>query len=122
MVEWANVLRARGLKTAVLSNMSRTVSGWLRQTAKWLAQFDHLSFSGELKMAKPGLEIYRSCLGALRVPAQEALFLDDREVNVMAARAVGMHGIVFRSVEELSPELEPYRLGLSLAEAKARVG
>jgi FMN phosphatase YigB (HAD superfamily) len=56
------------------------------------------------------------------VPAQEALFLDDREVNVMAARAVGMHGIVFRSVEELSPELEPYRLGLSLAEAKARVG
>ena len=120
MVEWAHLLRERGLKTAVLSNMSRTVSSRLRQSAKWLARFDHLSFSGELRMAKPGLEIYRVCLKALGVLPRQALFLDDREVNVAAARAVGMHAIVFRSVEELTHDLEPYGLASSLAEARAR--
>ena len=32
MVEWVRVLRARGLKTAVLSNMSRNVGDYLRRT------------------------------------------------------------------------------------------
>ena len=54
--------------------------------------------------------------------AAQALFIDDREVNITAAHAVGMQGIVFRSVEELAPELEPYGLAESLAEAKALAG
>ena len=56
------------------------------------------------------------------MPAAQALFIDDREVNIAAAHAVGMHGIVFRSAEELQPDLEPYGLAESLAEAKARAG
>lgn len=122
MVEWVRVLRGRGLKMAVISNISRTVGDHLRRTLKWLELFDHLAFSGELKMAKPDLAIYHVCLEALGVVAAEALFLDDREVNTAAARAVGMHGIVFRSADELRPDLEPYGLAESLAEAQARAG
>jgi putative hydrolase of the HAD superfamily len=120
MVEWVRVLRGRGLKTAVISNMPRTVGNYLRRTAKWLELFDHLCFSGELKMGKPKPAIYHFCLEALGVPAAQTLIIDDREVNIVAARAVGMHGIVFRSAEELPPELEPYGLGASLEEAQAR--
>jgi len=47
MVEWVRVLGARGLKTAVLSNISRTVGDYLRRSAKWLEIFNHLCFSGE---------------------------------------------------------------------------
>lgn len=122
MVEWVRVLHARGLKTAVLSNMSRCVGDHLRRTAHWMEIFDYLCFSGELKIGKPGAEIYHACLKALGVPAGESLFLDDREVNIAAAHAVGMHGIVFRTVEQLPPELVPYGLEESLADAKARVG
>ena len=119
MVEWVRVLRARGIKTAVISNISRTVGDDLRRTAKWFELFNHVCFSGELKIAKPNPAIYNICLEALGVPAAQTLFIDDREVNVAAARAVGMHGIVFRSAEELHADLKPYGLEESLAEAKA---
>jgi len=122
MVEWVRVLRGRGLKTAVLSNMSRSVGGYLRRTFKWLELFDHLCFSSDLRMGKPDPAIYRVCLEALRVPAPQALLIDDREVNITAARAVGMHGIVFRSAEQLQTDLEPYGLAESLAQAKAHAG
>ena len=120
MVEWVRTLGARGLKTAVISNISRTVGDCLRRTVKWLELFNYLGFSGELRIAKPNPAIYHACLEALGVPAAQTLFIDDREVNVAAARAVGMHGIVFRSAEELHADLEPYGLAESLAEAKAR--
>jgi putative hydrolase of the HAD superfamily len=120
MVEWVRVLRERGFKTAVLSNMSPTVSSYLRRSVKWLELFDLLCFSGELKMAKPEPAIYRSCLESLGVPAAQTLFIDDREVNIKTAQAVGMHGIVFGSIEQLQTDLEPYGLAESLAQAKAR--
>ena len=118
MVEWVRVLRRRGLKTAILSNMSRYVANCLRQSAKWFDLFDHLCFSGDIGMAKPDRAIYHLCLDALGVPASQALFIDDREVNVAAAQGVGMQGIVFRSAEQLQPELEPYGLAESLAEVR----
>ncbi len=122
MVEWVRVLRARGLKTAVLSNMSRSVGDYLRRTFRWLELFNHLCFSSDLRIGKPDPAIYHACLEALRVPARQALLIDDREVNITAAHAVGMHGIVFRSVEQLPAELEPYGLAESLAEAQAHAG
>jgi putative hydrolase of the HAD superfamily len=122
MVEWVRVLRRRGLKLAVLSNMSRTVGDYLRQTATWLEVFHHLCFSGELKMGKPDALIYHACLEALGVPASQALFIDDREVNITAAHAVGMPGIVFTTASALETELKPNGLAGSLAEVIARAG
>jgi putative hydrolase of the HAD superfamily len=120
MVDWARSLHLHGLRTAVLSNMPRPVGNCLRRTAKWLELFNHLCFSGELKMGKPDPAIFRACLEALRVPAEQSLFIDDREVNVQAARALGMHAVVFHSVEQLPKALEPFGLVASLAEAALR--
>ena len=122
MVEWVRLLRPRGLKTAILSNMSRCVSEYFRRTAEWVKLFDHLCFSAELGMGKPGAAIYHACLKALNVPASQALFVDDREVNVGAARALGMNAILFRSVEDLQPHLEVYGLAESLAAARQVAG
>ena len=36
-----------------------------------------------------------------RVPASDMLFLDDQEPNVVAARAVGMSGVVIRTAEDV---------------------
>lgn len=121
MIEWARVLRERGWKTAVLSNMSRGVGDYLRRTATWLALFDHLCFSGELGITKPDTAIYHVCLEALGVAPAQALFLDDRAVNIAAAQAIGMNGILFQSAEQLATDLEPYGLAESLAEAKTRI-
>lgn len=119
MIEWARRLRECALKTAVLSNMPLSVGDYLRQTGKWVEFFNYLCFSGELRMGKPSPGIYRACLGALGEPASQALFIDDREVNITAAKALGMHGIVFHSPEQLQTDLGPYGLAESLAEARA---
>ena len=120
MVEWVRILRARGMKLGLLSNMPRAVAAYLRQNVPSFGVFDHLCISGEIRTGKPGLAIYRACLEALGVPPSEALFIDDREVNVSAGVAAGMHGIVFRSVEQLPIDLEPFGLAESMWEALAR--
>jgi putative hydrolase of the HAD superfamily len=122
ILEWARLLSRHGVKTAVLSNMPRDLATHLRQTAKWLEPFTYLCFSGELKLGKPDAAIFRFCLEALGVPAPQALFIDDREGHVAGARAVRLQGVVFRSVEQLRADLEPFGLAASLAEAAARVG
>lgn len=122
MVEWARVLRQRGLKTAVLSNMPRDHSQYLSRDAKWLRAFNHLCFSSELKSAKPDAAIYRACLEGLHVSPTQALFIDDHDPHVRAARALGLHSLVFRSVEQLAKDLEPFGLTESIAEGMARGG
>ncbi len=121
LVEWVRVLDDRGFKLGILSNMSRSVGGHLLRTFDGLKQFDHLCFSSDLRIGKPDAAIYHACLDALRVPAPEALFIDDREVNIAGAQRVGMQGILFKTTDQLLPELKPYGLADSLAEAKRRV-
>ena len=64
--------------------------------------FDSLTISAELgsDIAKPDSAIYLDALGKLGVLPQEAVFVDDREVNVSGAEAVGMQGIFFSSYED----------------------
>jgi HAD superfamily hydrolase (TIGR01549 family) len=122
MLAWTDLLTRRGVKTAILSNMAQDMSTHLRQTAKWLEPFSHLCFSGELGLGKPDAAIYQSCLEGLRVPAPQALFIDDLAVNVAAANTLGLHGVVFQSVEQLQKDLEPFGLAESLAEARSHGG
>ena len=114
LLAWTKELRRQGLRTAVLSNMPREISAHLRRTAEWQGNFDALVFSGEAGMVKPQAEIYHLCLRALAVQPQEALFIDDREVNVEGAVAIGMHGVRFHSVEQLVSDVQPFGLGMSL--------
>lgn len=119
MVEWVRVLRDRGLKTAILSNMPISVGKYLRRELKWLELFNCLCFSGDVKMGKPDPAFYRSCLESLGVTAAESLFIDDREVNIRGAEAVGIRGLLFRSAQELVPVLAPFGLADSLREVIA---
>jgi putative hydrolase of the HAD superfamily len=120
MVEWVRLLRGKGLKTAVISNISRNVGDYLRRTGRWVGFMNHVTFSGELKLLKPDAAIFHACLEGLGEPAAQTLFIDDKEANVTAAQALGINGIVFHSVDQLQSELEPHGLAESLAEAKTR--
>jgi len=99
VLSWASHLQARGIKTAILSNLPQPLGEELRATAGFLDPFDHQTFSYELKMAKPEAGIYHHAIEGLGVKPEEALFLDDRPENVEGARAVGMHSEVFSTWE-----------------------
>ena len=105
IVEWATRLRNSGITTAIVSNMPTDIRHYLRSVA-WLPTFDHYSFSCELSSLKPDSKIYEHTLSALNIHPSNALFLDDREVNVNAAKALGINGFVFTDPESLQSYLE----------------
>ncbi len=106
MILWVQELHAAGFKTAILSNMPTDMATHVRKNFAWISHFDYHIFSGEVRSVKPEPEIYQHCIGALEVKPSEALFIDDRDVNLQQARAAGIHGIRFQSVEQLRKDLQ----------------
>src|ERR1700682_3802957 len=105
MTRWAESLRAAGVRTAILSNMPLPLREYLDCCCPWLPAVDHSTYSCDVRMTKPDPRIYRYCLEGLGIQAGEAVFLDDREENVEAARGMGIHAILFRSYEQALGEL-----------------
>ena len=105
MLDWQLQLKERGLRTAILSNMGDNVLDNMKRTFDWLPRFDVLVWSYQLLMAKPDPAIYRHLLKELGTRPEETLFLDDRPVNVEAARALGMKALEFTTVAQLRNDL-----------------
>ena len=74
-------------------------------SSTWLSRFDVLVWSYQLRIAKPDPAIYRHVLKELGTRPEETLFVDDKQVNIDAARALGMKGSVFTTVTELRADL-----------------
>lgn len=93
MLDWAENLRSRGIQTAVLSNMHADMAKAVRAEFAWIHNFDCFVLSAELGYAKPEPEIFQHCLDCLKVPASDALFIDDKPRNAQAAGQLGMVSI-----------------------------
>jgi putative hydrolase of the HAD superfamily len=106
MVEWVRQLRSAGMKVGLLSNMHPDMVAHCRKQFPWIDDFDFATFSADVRLIKPDAAIYQHTLRGLGVSASEALFLDDREINIQAARALGIHAIQFRSMAQLREEMQ----------------
>ncbi len=67
--------------------------------------FDAVICSADVRLAKPNPAIYRYAAEALGVAPSSCFFTDDLEVNVAAARSVGMRAVRFTDVPTLRYEL-----------------
>jgi putative hydrolase of the HAD superfamily len=97
VVEQVRRLRDQGVATAILTNNVREYGDIWRERLGADELFDVVVDSCLEGMRKPDPAIYRLTLERLEIDtsdAHRAVFLDDFEQNVHAARAVGMHGIV----------------------------
>jgi putative hydrolase of the HAD superfamily len=110
MLAWQGALKARGFLTAILSNIGDTTQQAMERECKWLTRFDVLVWSYRLRMAKPDPAIYRYTLEKLGLQPAETLFIDDRQVNVEAATALGMRALQFTNVDQLRADLIEQRL------------
>lgn len=105
MLKWQLELKHRGILTGILSNMGDNVLENMKREFDWLSRFDVLVWSFQLRMAKPEPAIYRYILKELGTQPEETLFLDDKLINVEAARDLGMQAIQFSSVAKLREDL-----------------
>lgn len=106
MTQWLAALRPAGYRTALLSNMQLDMIAHVRAIFPWLNGFDHQVFSAEVRSIKPDPAIYRHCLDRLGVQPAEAIFIDDRDENVIAARSLGIAAFRYQSVAKLRRDLE----------------
>lgn len=86
--------------------------------AALFAPFRDILVSGAEKLVKPDPAIYRLALARFGLSAEEALFVDDREENVIAAEAEGKRGHLFRDAAALREELAS--LGLLNVQIRAQ--
>jgi putative hydrolase of the HAD superfamily len=110
MVAWQLAVKGRGLRTAILSNISDNVLESVEREFDWIHRFDVLVWSYQFGAAKPDPSIYRHTLAQLGTQPEETLFIDDKRPNVEAARALGIQAIEYSSVERLREELVARRL------------
>ena len=90
--------RQVGYKLYVLSNMSREFIDFLRKMPVYRC-FDGEVISCEEQVVKPEPEIYRRLLDRYSLDPAETLFIDDRPVNLEAARTFGISTFLFRHRE-----------------------
>ena len=68
-------------------------------------RFDEIVISGQVGMRKPEERIFRHTLDLLGVAAHDAVFVDDEEPNIIAARALGMTAILAVDLESAANEI-----------------
>jgi putative hydrolase of the HAD superfamily len=105
MVAWQARLKQNGLRTAILSNMGDSVLESITRAYDWINRFDVLVWSYQLHIAKPDPQIYLHTLQQLGTRPEETLFIDDKQLNIDAARALGLEAALFTTIDRLREDL-----------------
>jgi glucose-1-phosphatase len=96
----------RAYRLAVLTNTNVLHAPvWSARYASVLSHFEKIYQSFQLKTRKPEAGAFMAALVGLGVRPEEAVFLDDLEENVRAARALGLTGIVVTSCAQMTADL-----------------
>jgi FMN phosphatase YigB (HAD superfamily) len=112
------------LRIFAMSNISASDYAVAREKpAKW-AIFERVFTSAAAGMRKPDLRFFKYVLGEINVEPSSVVFVDDRFENVLAARSLGINGIVFDDVTRVRQALRyfvgnPVSRGHEFLEARA---
>jgi len=110
---WSRMVGKETDTVKTLETISKTIPTWLlsntnpvhiESKAPVYSFLKHTSgeiYSYDVGCRKPDPEIYHAAINAVGNAPEECLFIDDMEENILAARKIGMDGIVYTSAEEL---------------------
>jgi 2-haloacid dehalogenase len=100
-------LDERGVPLFAITNFSAEF--WAPFRARedaFFRRFRNIVVSGEERLLKPDPALYYRALDRFGLKPAEALFVDDRKINVEGAEAVGMRGHLFTDAVGLRKRLE----------------
>ncbi|MEV0952574.1 HAD family phosphatase [Promicromonospora sp. NPDC050249] len=107
-------LKGLGLRLYGLTNWQAETFHSAEPAAPAIGLMEDVIVSGREGMAKPDRRIFELVVERFGVDPSRAVFIDDKDVNVDAARGVGFHGVVFTTTAALRKDLRA--LGLPVAE------
>ena len=108
MIDYLRELRARGLRTALLTNNVREWEPlWRAKLPEIDEVFEVVVDSAFVGMRKPERGIYELTLERLGgLEASDCVMVDDIDVNCQAARDLGMRVVLFKDTDQAIAELE----------------
>jgi len=104
-VELLYRLKAQGHSLYCLSNMHFASIEYLERAYDFFAVFTGKVISCRLNLCKPEPKIYSHLLETYGLTASDTVFIDDVEVNLTAARQLGIQTIRFESAVQCTDEL-----------------
>jgi epoxide hydrolase-like predicted phosphatase len=112
MLALIRVLR-KSYTTALLTNFPTHVHDFIQRSWHVDGAFDHIIVSSDVTLIKPDPRIYQLTIDRIGCQANEAVFIDDRKINVDAAKAMGINGILFttkgKTIDDLNRVLKSGR-------------
>jgi putative hydrolase of the HAD superfamily len=105
MIELMRELKGRGLRMALLTNNVREWEPLWRSMIPIDALFEVVVDSAYVGCRKPEPEIYEITLERIGLVGNECLFVDDVEVNCVAAGELGMTAVHFQANEQAIEEI-----------------
>jgi 2-haloacid dehalogenase len=105
-IELLQALKAKGYLVYGLSNWSAETFPLICHEYKFLNLLDDIVISGEIKLIKPEPEIFEFFLQKIDKTADQCLFIDDSEPNIITAKRLGFDTVHFISPEHLKEELQ----------------
>jgi putative hydrolase of the HAD superfamily len=98
-------LRDHGVPLYCLSDMPVSVFTHVRQRYTFWDAFRGIVVSGEVRMIKPGRDVFEYLLRRYNLTATETAFVDDYPPNVAGAKAVGIEAVLFRNADQCRQDI-----------------
>ncbi len=104
MEEITERLRKAGFIVSLMSN-TYGIHGKCNKLRGFFDLFDHIFLSNELHLRKPDIEKYKYILKELNAKEKECIFIDDKLMNLVPAKKLGIYVIQFKSFESFKKDL-----------------
>ncbi|HQA77289.1 MAG TPA: HAD-IA family hydrolase [Propionicimonas sp.] len=99
MLRLVDRVRAAGVVTALATNQQSYRGTHMLTNLPHTDHFDYQFHSFQMGLAKPDPAFFRYIIEALGIAADEAVFVDDMEINVRGAREAGLQGVYFSAAD-----------------------
>jgi FMN phosphatase YigB (HAD superfamily) len=76
---------------------------------QWVRLFDGMVISCRVQKVKPEVEIYQHLLTEYKLAAEETVFIDDMDVNLVAAKSMGINTIKFANSAQCRRDLGEFK-------------
>ena len=107
-IEVLKYLKNSNYECFVLSNWSAETFQGMVEDYPFLKNFDGLLISGEDKLIKPDLAIYRLAIKRFNLVPQECVFIDDKLENVEAAKKLNFNIIHLINPKTIEKDIKEY--------------
>ncbi|KZT29007.1 HAD-like protein [Neolentinus lepideus HHB14362 ss-1] len=112
------------LRILAMSNISKPDYAFLRTKPTDWSVFDDVYKSSDAGQRKPNLGFYRYVVDGAALDPYSTVYIDDKLENVLVARSLGMHGLVFDNQKKVMRALrnligDPVQRGRSFLESNA---